>query len=218
VEAIKEVAALGKRRRGFGAVYHRPYGRWEGQIRIPGGGRRSVYGRTRREAVHRLSEERWALGQGLPVSAGTTSLEAFLGRWLAITASLLRPSTVLTYTIDVQRFLPYLGRVPLLALTPGMIASTYPSLLKSGLSPRSVEQAHCVLHLALKRAMHWRIISGMRLGEALGLKWDDVDLTHGKLVVRRTLLRHPGRELLFAPPKTEKSRRTIHLSEAARKP
>lgn len=144
-----------------------------------------------------------------------------------------------------------------------MIASTYASLLKSGLSPRSVEQAHCVLHLALKHAMHWGTIrsnpselvtpprprtremtalngcqlqqlldssagsrwhvlwvvlgtTGMRLGEALGLKWDDIYLGDGRLVVRRTLLRHPGRGLLFAPPKTEKSRRTIHLSEAAR--
>lgn len=190
-------------------------------------------------------------------------METFLSGWLAITATRLRPSTARAYTIDVQRFVPYLGRVPLRALTPGMIASTCASLLKSGLSPRSVEQAHCVLHLALKQAMHWGIIrsnpselvtpprprtremtalnrcqlqqlfdssagsrwhvlwvvlgtTGMRLGEALGLKWDDIDLVDGRLVVRRTLLRHPGRGLLFAPPKTDKSRRTIHLSEAAR--
>ncbi|HEX9096235.1 MAG TPA: tyrosine-type recombinase/integrase [Candidatus Dormibacteraeota bacterium] len=254
---------MGKRGRGYRAVYWRPDGRWEGQIRIPGGGRRSFYVRTRRDVIHRLSQERWALGQGLPVSAGTTSLETFLSRWLAITATRLRPSTARAYTIDIQRFVPYLGRVPLRALTPGMIASTYASLLKSGLSPRSVEQAHCVLHLALKQAMHWGIIrsnpselvtpprprtremtalnrcqlqqlfdssagsrwhvlwvvlgtTDMRLGEALGLKWDDIDLVDGRLVVRRTLLRHPGRGLLFAPPKTDKSRRTIHLSEAAR--
>ncbi len=58
--------------------------------------------------------------------------------------------------------------------------------------------------------------TGLRLGEALGLKWDDIDFTERRLVVRRTLQRHPGRGLVFAPPKTEKSRRTIHLSEAAR--
>src|ERR1700736_4770425 len=149
---------MGKRQRGFGAVFHRPDGRWEGQIRIPGGGRRSFYARTRRDVIHRLSQERCALGQGLPVSAGTTSLEMFLGRGLAIAASRLRASTVRAYTIDVHRFVPYLGRVPLQAITPGMIASTYASFLRSGLSPRSVEQAHCLLHLALKQAMHWGII------------------------------------------------------------
>ncbi len=254
---------MGKRGRGFGAVYLRPDGRWEGQIRIPGGSRRSFYARTRRDVIHRLSEARWALGQGLPVSAGTTSLSTFFGRWLALNASRLRPSTIRAYRLDAQRLLPFLGRVPLRSLKPGMIASTYASLLESGLSVRSVEQTHCVLHLALKQAMHWGIIgrnpselvtpprphtremtalnrsqlqyllnvtagsrwhalwvllgtTGLRLGEALGLKWDDVDLAEGRLVVRRTLQRHPGRGLLFAPPKTEKSRRTIHLSEAAR--
>lgn len=52
---------MGKRQRGYGAVYHRLDGRWEGQIRIPGGGRRSFYGQTRRDVIHRLSQERWAL-------------------------------------------------------------------------------------------------------------------------------------------------------------
>ncbi len=254
---------MGKRGRGYGAVYWRPDGRWEGQIRIPGGGRRSFYARTRRDVIHRLSEARWALGQGLPVSAGTTSLATFFGRWLSVTASRLRPSTVRAYRLDAQRLVPFLGRVPLRSLTPGMIASTYASLLECGLSPRSVEQAHCVLHLALTQAMHWGIIgrnpselvtpprprtremtalnrcqlnhllaftagsrwhvlwvllgtTGMRLGEALGLKWDDVDLAEGRLVIQRTLQRHLGRGLVFAPPKTEKSRRTIHLSVAAR--
>src|SRR5712691_962170 len=68
---------MGKRQRGYGAVYRWRDGRWEGQIRIPGGGRRSFYAKTRRDVIHRLSQERWALGQGLPVSAGTTSLETF---------------------------------------------------------------------------------------------------------------------------------------------
>lgn len=57
--------------------------------------------------------------------------------------------------------------------------------------------------------------TGMRLGEALGLKWDDVDFAERRLVIRRTLQRIPGRGLVFAPPKTEKSPRTIHLSQFA---
>jgi len=85
---------MGKRVRGYGAVYLRPDGRREGQIRIPCGGRRSFYARARPNVIHRLSEARWALRQGLPVSAGTTSLAAFFGRWLSVTASQLGPSTV----------------------------------------------------------------------------------------------------------------------------
>jgi hypothetical protein len=65
---------MGKRTRGYGAVYHRPDGRWEGQIRIPGGGRRSFYTRTRREVIRRLTEARRALGQGLPVMDSAVAL------------------------------------------------------------------------------------------------------------------------------------------------
>ena len=65
---------MGKRGRGFGPVFWRPDRRWEGQIRIPGGGQRSLYARTRRDVTYPPSEAPWALGQGLPVSAGATSL------------------------------------------------------------------------------------------------------------------------------------------------
>ncbi len=85
---------MGKRGRGYGAVYWRPDGRWEGQIRISGGGRRSFYARTRREVIRRLTEARWALGQGLPVSAGTTSLATFFDRWLAVTRPRLQRALV----------------------------------------------------------------------------------------------------------------------------
>ncbi len=100
---------MGKRGRGYGAVYWRPDGRWEGQIRIPGGGRRSFYARTRRDVIHRLAEARWAVGQGLPVSAGTTSLATFFGRWLTITGNRLRPSTVRAYRCSATRALSRSG-------------------------------------------------------------------------------------------------------------
>lgn len=49
---------------------------------------------------------------------------------------------------------------------------------------------------------------GLRLGEALGLRWDDVDLDAGETHVRHTLQRRgPGWELV--EPKTNRSRRTV---------
>jgi integrase len=51
---------------------------------------------------------------------------------------------------------------------------------------------------------------GLRRGEALGLRWVDVDLERGTLAVRQTLQRHSGR-LHVAPPKTPRSRRVIPL-------
>jgi len=49
---------------------------------------------------------------------------------------------------------------------------------------------------------------GLRQGEALGLRWEDVDFDGGTLHVRNQLQRVDGR-LLLVPPKTNKSRRTL---------
>lgn len=51
---------------------------------------------------------------------------------------------------------------------------------------------------------------GLRQGEALGLKWEDLDLEAGTLQVNRALQRFDG-AYHFVDPKTEKARRTIAL-------
>ncbi|MGA5764013.1 site-specific integrase [Nonomuraea bangladeshensis] len=53
---------------------------------------------------------------------------------------------------------------------------------------------------------------GLRRGELLGLRWEDVDLDEGTLEVVQTLQRVGG-ELRFVRPKTENSERTIPLPE-----
>ncbi len=55
---------------------------------------------------------------------------------------------------------------------------------------------------------------GLRQGEALGLRWDDVDLENGTLSVRYALQRVKGK-LELVEPKTQKSRRTIALPAMA---
>lgn len=55
--------------------------------------------------------------------------------------------------------------------------------------------------------------TGLRKGEALGLRWDRVDLDAGTLRVAATLGR-VGDRLLISEPKTDRSRRTVPLSPA----
>lgn len=52
--------------------------------------------------------------------------------------------------------------------------------------------------------------TGLRLAELLGLRWADVDLPHGRLLVRGQLQRVGGR-WLWSEPKSARSRRTLHL-------
>ncbi len=56
--------------------------------------------------------------------------------------------------------------------------------------------------------------TGMRQGELLALRWQDVDLENATVSVRRTMTKSGGR-LLLGEPKTRKSRRTIRLTGAA---
>ena len=58
------------------------------------------------------------------------------------------------------------------------------------------------------------VTTGLRQGELLGLKWDDIDLEVGTLQVRRTLTTAKGGPVLSAP-KTKGSRRTVRLSHTA---
>lgn len=53
---------------------------------------------------------------------------------------------------------------------------------------------------------------GLRLGEALGLQWADIDCESKTLSVRRALQRFGG-SLHFVEPKSDKSRRTVSLPE-----
>ncbi len=53
----------------------------------------------------------------------------------------------------------------------------------------------------------------MRRGEALGLRWKDVDLEHRRLAIRQTLI-SVDYGVEFSTPKTKRSRRSVALDEA----
>lgn len=54
------------------------------------------------------------------------------------------------------------------------------------------------------------LTAGLRRGEALGLRWDDLDLDAGRLAVRRALVA-VGYRVEWSQPKTERSRRVVAI-------
>lgn len=61
------------------------------------------------------------------------------------------------------------------------------------------------------------LVTGMREGELLGLKWSDLDWNKGVLFVQRQLQQIDGQGYVFMPPKTKAGRRQIKVGSATLK-
>jgi integrase len=124
-------------------------------------GRRSfLYGRTRAEVRRALGAAVKARDDGLSLSAGRETLDAYTYRWLGGVEGSVRSSTLEKYRRDLEHhILPNLGRVPLARLGPQHLQHCYSALSAAGLSPTSVRHVHAVLHRALGQAVRWGLIS-----------------------------------------------------------
>ena len=58
------------------------------------------------------------------------------------------------------------------------------------------------------------VTSGMRIGEALGLRWTDLDQARSMMTIRRAVQRQRAQGLVFVEPKTARSRRTVPVPAA----
>ncbi len=56
------------------------------------------------------------------------------------------------------------------------------------------------------------VLTGLRAGELLGLRWEDVDLDAGTIRVTRQLIK-TATGVKFGPPKRKESKRTVDLTE-----
>ena len=94
-----------------------------------------------------------------------------------------------------------------------------PSVERVEAQPWSTEEASRFLAATVDHRLHplfaVGVALGLRKGELLALRWDDVDLEGGVLHVRQNVQRLPEMGLMFGPPKSNKSRRTIPLPAAS---
>jgi integrase len=93
-----------------------------------------------------------------------------------------------------------------------------PKVERKEITPLDREQAKAVLEAAsgdrLETLYVLAVHTGMREGELLGLKWEDVDLERGVLRLKHALVRE-GSKVTLGDLKTPKSRRSIRLTYAA---
>jgi integrase len=128
----------------------------------------------------------------------------------------------------IRLSLVVLGRALGQALRDGLIARNVVKLVDLPRVQRfegktlSPEQAKSLLGAAkgerLEALYTVALSLGLRMGEALGLRWEDIDLDRRTLTVNRILERigrGHGSTLQLVEPKTSRSRRTVNLPDAA---
>ncbi len=141
-------------------------------------------------------------------------VQAFLNAKLA---SGLSPRRVQMLHAILRRALVTAERWGMVSRNVARLASP-PRVVRHEITPPTPEQARTLIescvddrHLALYVTA---LSTGLRQGELLGLRWEDVDLDARRLAVCHSLVCVDGR-LTLLEPKTSRSRRTIALPEVA---
>jgi integrase len=149
-----------RRRRGpgEGTIRERVDGRWEGRITV---GRdadgkqvtRSVFARTRAEAVTALDNLKSKQTRGLPVPSERLTVGAYLNRWLIAKGADLRPSTTSRYAQIVRhQLIPALGQVKLTKLQPSDVRTMMADVQAQGRAVMTALHSRAVLRAALADA------------------------------------------------------------------
>lgn len=141
---------MARRNNGEGTVVQRKDGRgWQASIRL-NGTRRTVYGRTEREARKKLRElQRQMDTTGALPNPGRRTVADLIDAWL--TSAPLKPATVAQYRLFFDTYArPVLGNTRLANVTPGMVQRLY-----ADLTPAVGARVHALLHRAFAVAVLW---------------------------------------------------------------
>ena len=115
---------------------------------------------TKKEAEKRLAELLHQLDNGTFMKPAKTTLGEFLERWLKDYQPNLSPRGFERYEgIIRSHLIPGLGSMPLTQLRPEHLQKHYTAKQNDGLSARTIRYHHAVLHVALKTAVQWGLLS-----------------------------------------------------------
>ncbi|HEU5382668.1 MAG TPA: tyrosine-type recombinase/integrase, partial [Ktedonobacteraceae bacterium] len=257
-----------KRRRanGEGSIFRRSDGRFVGQVTLPDGKQKQVYGKSQEEVLQKQRKLEYEQRQGTLITERDVKLKAYLDHWIEnVHRQTIRFSTYYGYRrmLDLH-IIPTLGHIGIQKLTTQQLQTFYAQKLKEGLAPRSIRIIHAILHKAYQDALRSQpplvarnvvetvrppriaksearvlsktqarallttvkghrlealitlaLVTGMRRGELLGLRWSDINWQERTLTVRHTVDWLGGYGFWESEPKTEQGRRTLPLPAIA---
>src|SRR5215207_29194 len=155
---------MAKRANGEGLIRDRPDGRWEAQIRLPGGVRKSIYGKTQKEVREKLLTVQNDMSDGRPVVSEKITVGEFLDRWLEDVVRVKNDAkTARDYEMIVRVHIkPVFGKTPLKSLSGADIQRWLNRLgcepMKKGrtdepLSARSIHYYRATFRAAMNQAV-----------------------------------------------------------------
>jgi integrase len=101
------------------------------------------------------------INKGTYVEPTSLTVKDYLRRWFnERCAPRLAPTTLANYSIcNEKHLIPRLGQMRLDKLQPYDVQAMYSAMLADGAHPRTVEQVHQVLHIALSQAVKWQLLA-----------------------------------------------------------
>jgi len=115
---------------------------------------RSISGKTQKEVAQKLRELTSEIDKGTYQEPCRLTLGEWMNIWTRDYLGAVKPRTEESYKCQIENHIrPALGGTKLEALTAPAIQHFYNSLIKSGLSPKTVKITHGVLHKALQQAV-----------------------------------------------------------------
>jgi len=152
---------VAKRANSEGSVYRRKGdGLYVATLRLENGTRRAFAGRTRAIATAKAEAAKAEIIRTGSLATGRESAGAYLARWVESIRATVRPNTHDGYERTLRlHVIPELGHIALRRLGPADLAAAYQRMLDKGLSPRSVQLAHVILHRALRQAERWGLVN-----------------------------------------------------------
>lgn len=132
----------------------------------------------------------------------------------------LAPASVISYHRTLSSILSRAVKWGYIQINPADAAEK-PSLVGHEAAYLEEADARRLLELLQAEPIRWRalitfdLMSGLRRGELLGLRWQDVDLDEHTVKIRQTSNYLPGKGIYVGTPKTASSARPLLLSTAA---
>ncbi len=257
---------MGKRRAsGEGTIFFsEKENLWVADVSLPDGKRKRKRSKSQKVVKGWLLTQRDAIRDGTVIEKDQIRVGEFIDRYMTDVAEhTLRPKTLEAYNYLIRMHIkPEIGDIRLTQLRPENLQSLYSKKLNSGLSHRTVQFIHSVIHKALEHAGRWGLVvrnvadlvdppsvkrkarptftveelnkfldsvkghrwepiyllaagTGLREGELLGLRWQDVSLETGIIQIQQAVQYLVGKGLVFTEPKSETSRRPVVLPNFA---